>query len=273
MKKIFISILLAVSFSSLKAQSNMSEDYWNDIDFNDSTLVSSKMLTNKIVSYLYLNSFDDDINHFDSLSKRGVDIILGKAKVNMSVYEFVLAFLLNGYTNMGKSQIVDYLLNYPQLFEGEISIAEGHRLDSISEPYQLVKVSAKAPDFSGVTIDGKDYHLYDSNVKHIIVMFWSTDCEYCHDFLVNVRKNLDLKSDYELVTFALAESPEEARKAVDKMRLPGYHFYGPLRWDSQAYLDYHVTSVPTVFLLDGEKTIVCKPYDWIELKLYINKNK
>lgn len=269
MKKIGIIVFLFFSFASLKAQ----EDYWQDVDFGDTTLIHSRFLTEKLVGFLYQTSFDGEESHFDSLTKNSLDVILDKAKVNMKMYGFVLEYLLNGYSNMGKSQIVDYLLTYPRLMEGEISMEEGLCLDSITEPFQRVKVGAKAPDFSGVTIDGKSYHLYESTAKNILVVFWSTDCEYCHDFLNAIRKHLDLKSDYELVTFALAENQGDVRSNVQKMRLHGYHFYDSLRWESKPFLDYHVTSTPTVFLLDEEKNIVCKPYDWMELKLYINEKK
>ena len=89
----------------------------------------------------------------------------------------------------------------------------------------------------------------------------------------DIRKHLDLKSEYELVTFALAETQEEVAQTLKKIRVQGYHFYNPLRWESKPFLDYHITSTPTILLLDKEKNIVCKPYDWYELKLYIEKNK
>ena len=82
-----------------------------------------------------------------------------------------------------------------------------------------------------------------------------------------------MKSDYELVTFALADSLAEVRESLEKLRLPGYHFYDEKRWDGKAFLDFHVTSTPTVFVLDKEKTIVCKPYDWAELKDWIRNKK
>lgn len=275
MKKIihivFLLFLLLSSFS-MKAQTEVISGYWDDVDFSDTTLVTSKAFSDKIVSYFY--SFTDgDERRFDSLSIAGLGVLLNKAKVNMSVYEHVLEFALNGYASMGRDAVTDYLLNYPQLAEGEITMEEGMRLDSISEPYQKVRVSAKAPDFEGVTIDGKSYCLYDSQASHTIVVFWSTDCEYCHEFLTQIRKHLDLKSDFELVTFALAEDKDDVVKTVKKMRLHGYHFYDELRWDSKAFLDYHITSTPTVFVLDENKTIVCKPYDWHELKDWLNKNK
>ncbi len=275
MKKIihivFLLFLLLSSFS-MKAQADVMSGYWDDVDFTDTTLVSSKAFSNKMVSYFY--SFTDgDEQRFDSLSMAGLRVLLDKAKINMRAYEYVLEFALNGYSSMGRDAVVDYLLNYPQLAEGEITMEEGMRLDSISEPYQKVRVNAKAPDFEGVTIDGKSYCLYDSQASHTIVVFWSTDCEYCHEFLTQIRKHLDLKSDFELVTFALAEDKDDVVKTVKKMRLPGYHFYDELRWDSKSFLDYHITSTPTVFVLDENKTIVCKPYDWHELKDWLNKNK
>ena len=273
-RRIRKSILLSVclfAFLGLKAQSFDPETYWQDVDFNDTTLMASKLLDDKMVDFLYQYSCCDE-ERFDSLSVSGVGIILGKAKVNMRMYAYILDFLLNGYSAMGKSQVVDYLLNYPMLFEGEISMEEGQRLDSITETYQKVKVGAKATDFSGITIDGKPYSIYGSSAKSIILVFWSTDCEYCHDFLKSIRKNLNLNSDYELVTFALADSREEVAATVKKLRLPGYHFYDALRWEGKVFLDYHITSTPTVFVLDSDKTIVCKPYDWNELKCWIKCN-
>ena len=270
--KIFILLLLLPTTIGLRAQDFSPETYWQDVNFDDTTLVSSKLMSDKITDFLYQYACCDE-ETFDSLSIAATGIILGKAKANMRMYEYVIGFLLNGYSTMGKSQVVDYLLSYPMLFEGEISMEQGSRLDSITEPYQKVKVGAKALDVEGVTVEGTPYHLYASDAEHILVVFWSTDCEYCHEFLRDIRKNLNLKSDYELVTFALADTQEEVVRALKKLRVQGYHFYDALRWESKPFLDYHITSTPTVFLLDKEKNIVCKPYDWYELKLYIEKNK
>lgn len=275
MKKIIhiVSLLLFVLLAcSANAQNEQTVGYWDDVDFNDTTLIGTNRLSDKLIRYFY--SFTDgDEQRFDSLSIAGAKVLLGKAKVNMLMYEYILEFALNGYSNMGRTQVVDCLLNYPMLSEGEIPVEEGYRLDSISEPYQRVRVGAKAPDYSGVTIDGKQYGIYDSKAERIVVVFWSTDCEYCHDFLNEIRRNLDLKSRFELVTFALADDEQEVKRNVKKMRLPGYHFYDELRWDSKAFLDYHVASTPTVFVLDADRTILCKPYDWYELKQWLKNDK
>ena len=275
MKKIIdITMVLVLLFLVLpvKAQTDVMSEFWKDVDFSDTSLVSSDAFDAKVVDFLYTYGAMEDGANFDSLSMVGINMLMGKAKVNMRVYEYLLEYLLNGYAAMGQSSITEYLLNYPQVAEGEITMEEGLRLDSIAEPYQKVKVGAKAPDFDGVSIEGKPYHLYESQAPHTIIVFWSTDCEYCHDFLTQIRKNLDLKSDFELVTFALADDIGDVGETVKKMRLPGYHFYNDLRWDGKVFLDYHITSTPTVFVLDENKTIVCKPYDWQNLKYWLKLN-
>ena len=128
----------------------------------------------------------------------------------------------------------------------------------------------KAHDFEGVTVDGRPYHLYDSQAEWIIVCFWSVDCDHCHDFLKSLRRNVDLKNDYELVTFALADNARQVRRKARRMCLRGWHFFDEEGWDSQPFLDYDVTTTPTVILIDKDKNIVGEAYDWDEFELLIN---
>ena len=131
----------------------------------------------------------------------------------------------------------------------------------------------KAVDFEGVTVDGREYHLYESQAEWIVVCFWSVDCDYCHEFLKKLRRHTCLKHDYELVTFALGESQEAVQKEVKKLRLPGWHFYDTQGWDSQPFLEYDVNITPTIVLVDKEKNMVGEAYDWDEFKELMNKSK
>ena len=134
----------------------------------------------------------------------------------------------------------------------------------------LYETEVKAHDFEGVTIDGRPYRLQDSQAERIIVCFWSVDCEYCHDFLKKLRRRTNLKRDYELVTFALAENQDAVLKEVKRLRLPGWHFYDEAGGDSQPFLDYDVNITPTIILIDKEKNMVGEAYDWDEFKELIH---
>lgn len=229
----------------------------HESDFVDVRLIPTNVLTTKIVN---------DLEQSDSEFVSATDRILKMAKVNMESYGFVLQYLLKGFTALGLSEVTDHLLNFPQIAEGEITEEEGMRLERLTEPYQKVRVGVKAPDLRVVGIDGKPYHLYESLAPHVIVFFWAADCEYCHDFLTNIRKNLDLENEYELVTFVIADSEKEVRRELKKLKLKGVHCYDESRWEGRAFLDYHVVSTPTAFVLDRDKTIIAKPYDWQDMK-------
>ncbi|MCR5646256.1 MAG: peroxiredoxin family protein [Bacteroidales bacterium] len=127
----------------------------------------------------------------------------------------------------------------------------------------------KALDFEGVTVNGETYHLYDTQAERVILCFWAVDCDYCHDFLKSLRRHRCRLKGYELVTFVLADNPDEVRKEAKKLRLHGYHFFDPAGWNSAPFLDYDINITPTVILLDKDKNIIGEAYDWDEFKALI----
>ena len=129
----------------------------------------------------------------------------------------------------------------------------------------------KAPDFEGETVDGRQYHLYESQAERIILCFWSVDCDYCHDFLRHLRRNVNLKNEYELVTFALADDAKQVEKQVKRRKLQGWHFFDVNGWDSAPFLDYDVNITPTIILIDKDKNIIGEAFDWEEFKELIEK--
>ena len=53
-RKRFLLLLLGCLMAfSLKAQTVAADDYWDDVDFTDTTLVSTKALSDKLINYLY----------------------------------------------------------------------------------------------------------------------------------------------------------------------------------------------------------------------------
>lgn len=144
---------------------------------------------------------------------------------------------------------------------------------ALSSPAQFrYDTVVKAHDFEGVTVDGRPYRLYDSPAKRIVLCFWSVDCDHCHDFLKALRRHTDPGKDFELVTFALADSPRQVRRKARRMRLHGWHFFDEAGWDAQPFLDYDVTTTPTIVLIDEKKQVVGLAYDWEEFEELITEN-
>ena len=95
-------LVLLLSAISLKAQ-NETRYLWSDVDFSDTSLITSETFRMRMVNELYLNTIADDLTQFDSLSIQSIGILMDRAKVNRRVYEYVLEFMLNGYTNLGRT--------------------------------------------------------------------------------------------------------------------------------------------------------------------------
>ena len=247
--------------------------FFQDYDFNDTALIHSDAFSQKMAEYVFQFHENHGFGNQETACIVGLSPLFEKAKCNMRMYEFVLDFMLNGFENLGLATVTDYLLNFPALNENEISAEQGERLERIAEPYQKVKEGAFAPDIEGINSEGVPYHLYDSQAKYVLVVFWATGCEHCHDFLKQVRKRLDFNNKYELVTFAIAEDEADWRESLKEMHLAGQHFFDEQRWSGKAFEDYHVTQAPTAFLIDADKIIVAKAYDWKELKNKIKNLK
>ena len=246
--------------------------FFDDVDFNDTTLIPTNVLTTKMIDFVSVVQADMRLSQDPEMRMvLALSRIFELAKVNFTTYAFALEYMLRGYSAIGMSTVTDYLLNYPALNEGDITVEQGRRLDAMAEPYQKVRVGAKAPNISQKTIDGENVDLYSLDSEYVILFFWSADCPYCHNFMGKIRKKLDF-SKFRLLTFAIANDIDEVRSELSVMRLNGCHFYDKARWESEVIKDYHVFTTPTVFVLDRNKTIVCKPNDWTELESWLKKN-
>lgn len=257
--------------TTVEQQRNLVEMHFFDkVDFNDTTLIPANVLTTKMIDYISVVQSDTRLSPDPQMRMvLALNNIFERAKSNFTTYSFVLEYMLKGYSALGLTMVTDYLLNYPCLNEGDITSEQGRLLDAIAEPYQKVRVGAKAPQIKAVTTDGKKYDLYSSEKEYVIVFFWSTDCPYCHEFLTHMRKKLNLDDEFELLTFAISDSENDVESQIKSMKIKGLHFYDEARWDSPVFKDYHVFSTPTVFVLDKDRTIVCKPNDWSEFNLWL----
>jgi hypothetical protein len=68
---------------SLRAQFGLPDEEWREVDFKDTTLISSQAFSAKMVDYLFRTTTDGDMKRFDSLSMISISNILERAKVNM----------------------------------------------------------------------------------------------------------------------------------------------------------------------------------------------
>ncbi len=111
-----------------------------------------------------------------------------------------------------------------------------------------------APDFELKTGAGEKVRLSDYRGKVVLLNFWATWCGPCRQELPTVAKLYGEFKDSGLVVFGVSDEDRgTAKKYLDKEGLAL-----PFLDDSaqKAHRLYHVTAIPTVFLIDPQGKVV-----------------
>ncbi|TAL70893.1 MAG: TlpA family protein disulfide reductase [Bacteroidetes bacterium] len=114
-----------------------------------------------------------------------------------------------------------------------------------------IKVGNSAPDFSGVTIDGREMKLSEFKGRVILLDFWASWCAPCQKELPYLMQLFDDNDDknFMIIAVNIDKKIEQAQKFLDKLKEKA-HF--PIIWDSKSVIPalYKIESMPTTIFID-----------------------
>jgi thiol-disulfide isomerase/thioredoxin len=200
----------------------------------------------------------------------GIDNVLYRASVSFDMYKFVFQYLMEGFNVLGYEEIVDYMTRIPYSEELQCNENQYNELLSIVEFNSRVKIGSKAKNISGKTIFDEDFSMYDIDSKFTIVFFWSYTCEHCRENIVELKSFLDENPDFSLVAVSVKGDLKKIKNIVKKNKVGGFFYHDGLEWNCPYINDYAVTATPCFYLLDKDKKIVFKPFDFEELVEFVN---
>jgi thiol-disulfide isomerase/thioredoxin len=138
-------------------------------------------------------------------------------------------------------------------------------LFTISTLYSLAQeVGEKAPEIELTSNTGKKINLTDLKGKVVLVDFWASWCGPCRRENPNV---VEAFSKYHKSKFLNAKGFEVFSVSLDKNEQAWLEAIKKdnLTWDSHVWdkggefaKQYHITSIPMAFLIDGEGKVVAK---------------
>lgn len=254
-----------------KQRNDLIANFFNDVDFNDSSLIPTDVLSNKIFDFLSIQqpagqSRDQQLMTYIL----AVDNVLYRASVNYDVYKYVFQFIMELFNDLGVNEVVDYMTRMPYLEEMNCAESQYDELQSIVEFNSRVKIGGLAENISGKTIFDKDFSLYDIENDFIIVYFWSYSCEHCRENIKDLKIFLEKNHNFSLVAVTVKGDLKKVRNLVKKEKIVGYFYHDGLEWNSPCVDDYAVSATPSFFLLDKDKRILYKPFDFKELNEFVN---
>ena len=207
-------------------------------------------------------------NSINETYKADVDYVMTSIdEGGLDIKIMLLEMVWSRFKNMDNPEVANYISdtylmelsktgNYLSLTEGLIS-------------YQNNQIGKKAQNFdlaiskNGETITTTLHDLAIAN--QYLVVFWSSTCGHCLDELPKVKTILDSKPNLKVIAIGLEEEAEGWQKAVSEY--PDFiHVLGLGKWNNPISNAYGVGATPTYVLLDTNKTIIAKPYDFEALE-------
>jgi thiol-disulfide isomerase/thioredoxin len=141
------------------------------------------------------------------------------------------------------------------------------------------EVGERAPEIELIDNTGKKIKLSDLKGKVVLIDFWASWCGPCRRENPNV---VEAFAKYHKTKFANAKGFEVFSVSLDKNEQAWLDAIkqDKLTWDSHVWdkngdfaKEYHITSIPMAFLIDGEGNIVAKGQDLRGLGLHIEIEK
>ncbi len=263
------------SYEDVKTYSkNLRNNYLRHVDFNDPILQSSEFLIERMLGFVFgMTSNPDDIDTF----KTNVDDIAYAIKTtHLSYQKTLLEILWNQFVDIENETMANYVAsNYLLPISLELNDEE---LTNKLAVYKNISINSLAPDFSVDILNGngkeaaKKISELDIAERYVII-FWSSSCAHCLEELPELKKlKNSLKiGDTEVIAIGLEDEPYNWNNEI--LYYPEFiHVYGEGKWDNPIGDSYGVTATPTYFVLNKNKQIIAKPYDFEVLKEYMGKN-
>ena len=81
---------------------------------------------------------------------------------------------------------------------------------------------------------------------------------------------LDENPNFTLVAVSVKGELRKIKNIVKKNKIEGYFYHDGLEWDCPFVNAYAVTATPSFYLLDKDKKIVYKPFDFKDLENFVD---
>ena len=252
---------------------NLKIHFFDNVDFNNETLQSSNFLIERTLNYVFgmYSETDDDSTTY----KKNIDtVFLAMKEANPLIKKTLLEVLWQQMVDANFEDVANYIAdNYL------ISIAEASNDIELVDGLALFKslsIGNIAPDFPLETDDQNlktAKHLSNLNTaENYIIVFWSSTCSHCLKEIPELQTYLKTLEPDKLKVIAVGLEDKASRWENESSKYPEFtHVLGLGKWDNDIGNSYNVTATPTYYVLDKDKKIISKPYDFDALRKFLNQ--
>ena len=243
---------------------NLKTNFFAHIDFSNDLLRSSSFITDHVTGFIFglsgKTSDDTYIEHVDILVKA---LNPFEANIKSQILELVwLQFKQRENHDLANYISDKYLLS--------IAKSTGNKvLEQQLVSYKNTSLGAVAPDFE-IQTNPEPLRLSElKGEKYYVLIFWSSGCSHCLKELPKVKTLISAVSGSKVIAFGLENDNRDWSEEIKKY--PDFiHGIGIGKWEHPLVQTYAIAATPTYFVLDSNKKIIAKPYDFEELEKFFS---
>ncbi len=250
----------------------LKNSFFTRIDFNDDALLRSDILNRKFIDFISMHQHQGmGMAELQLSFIRAVDVILLESAVSPEAYIFAINYLVEGFSRMGLNAVVDFISSLPHLNPGCMEPEHIEQLEKSIAPFRKIAVGTKAPDISAEDIAGNPFRLSALSGKKTLLVFWSVGCPFCIELLPDLKAYQKKHPEIHIVSVIIGHDNKELRDLIQKEQLDWVHIVPRDAWKSKTVEDYHVYATPTMFLIDENRQILLKPFNYEELETFTSQ--
>tara|TARA_R110000751_G_scaffold14621_2_gene47303 strand:+ start:212479 stop:213825 length:1347 start_codon:yes stop_codon:yes gene_type:complete len=248
---------------------NAKTSYFKHINFGNPVLQNSNFLIEATLNYVF--NFSDSNDQITSY-KNNIDTVVKAIGNNPKIKKVMLEILWNQFALEEVEPVANHITdthllalakveNDTQLIE-DLTYFKNASVGNIGQDFEIVIY-----DEEGEATVKNLYQLDESN--NYLIVFWSTTCSHCLEEIPELRKYVKTLDNKQLKVIAIALDEDRYRWKDMTYDYPEfYHVFGEGKWDNEIGNNYNVKSTPSYFVLDSDKKIIKKPYDFKAFEAY-----
>ncbi|MCK5137931.1 MAG: AhpC/TSA family protein [Bacteroidales bacterium] len=256
----FLAPVIPGSMSHIERIDTLKSCFFDHAAMDDPLLLYAPVYTFKLIDYLSLFKLDTlSMDQQEEQFIEAVDRIMDNVSPDPELRSFVVEFMLEGFDLLGMEQVQVHLADHYLDESCEADIVE--LVLSRMEGYKKMTAGQKAPDFVIRDINGKNHQLSHLSNRYVLVMFWASTCEHCQEMIPDLHEWYLQENSIgmEIIAISVDTSAAFFEAFVSESSPQWITSYDPLGWNGRVPGDYYLYATPSLFLLDGEQTILARP--------------
>lgn len=250
---------------------NLKTHFFDNVDFDNQVLQSSNFLTDRILNYVFGMTSKEN-NDIESYKSNIDDVLKAMTSSQLEIKSTLLETLWQQMVDTNFDDVANYITD-TYLIEIAQSLNDDELINGLNL-FKSLSIGNKAPEFDVLIDEGgvrTPISLYDLDLsKTYVLVFWSSTCSHCLEEIPQLQTYFKEKEQVKVIAVGLEDEPTNWQNEIQKY--PEFlHVLGLGKWENETVRNYNITSTPTYFILNSEKKIVAKPFDFTTLKKFMDK--